>query len=390
MVTATIKDKTYKMLYDTGSCITCMSKEMLQEILEANVKIQKIKTPPKQFTSANGGKLQSIGMYRIPIQIEGKLIQTTFQVLPKLHENFILGIDFIKEKQLHLCIRHHQFHWDDECPLDHDRRLIVKEEITIPPQASKLCKVQVIDANDQEEMNYVAEISIPSQPWIQGAPTLIRNNGQGKLALVELFNSSLVPRVITRNKQIGNAENLDPSRILSINEVTTAISADTHPTKEILHFITKNAKVEGSKEEKEKYLKLFYKYPQVFSQHKNDLGRCDLVQHQIHLKTKEPVYIKQFKIPEGHQKAVTDQVKEWLKLGIVQSSHSRYNSPIFVVKKKDGSFRLVQDFRALNQQTYIDKYSMRDVTDCIHEIGRSESTIFSTIDLTSGFWQMVL
>jgi hypothetical protein len=33
---------------------------------------------------------------------------------------------------------------------------------------------------------------------------------------------------------------------------------------------------------------------------------------------------------------------------------------------------------------------MRDVSDCIHEIGRSESTIFSTIDLTLGFWQMVL
>jgi hypothetical protein len=33
---------------------------------------------------------------------------------------------------------------------------------------------------------------------------------------------------------------------------------------------------------------------------------------------------------------------------------------------------------------------MRDISDCIHEIGKSESTIFSTIDLTSGFWQMVL
>jgi len=33
---------------------------------------------------------------------------------------------------------------------------------------------------------------------------------------------------------------------------------------------------------------------------------------------------------------------------------------------------------------------MRDVSDCIDEIGHSESTIFSTIDLTSGVWQMVL
>ncbi len=114
------------------------------------------------------------------------------------------------------------------------------------------------------------------------------------------------------------------------------------------------------------------------------------MQHEIHLKDKAPVYIKQLKIPEGHATAVEEQVKEWLKLGIVQPSLSRFNSPIFVVKKKDGAFRLVQDFRALNAQTYPDKYSMRNVTDCIHEISKANSTIFSAIDLMSGFWQMVL
>jgi hypothetical protein len=38
----------------------------------------------------------------------------------------------------------------------------------------------------------------------------------------------------------------------------------------------------------------------------------------------------------------------------------------------------------------VDKYSMRDVQECINEIGQTEGTIFSTIYLTSGFWQMML
>jgi hypothetical protein len=50
----------------------------------------------------------------------------------------------------------------------------------------------------------------------------------------------------------------------------------------------------------------------------------------------------------------------------------------------------VQDFRALNNQSYTDKYLMKDVSECIGEIGGSGSTIFSTIDLTAGFWQMIL
>jgi hypothetical protein len=50
----------------------------------------------------------------------------------------------------------------------------------------------------------------------------------------------------------------------------------------------------------------------------------------------------------------------------------------------------VQDFRALKNESYTDKYSMKDVSECIGEIGRSGSTIFSTIDLTAGFWQMFM
>jgi hypothetical protein len=74
----------------------------------------------------------------------------------------------------------------------------------------------------------------------------------------------------------------------------------------------------------------------------------------------------------------------------VQPSRSWYNSLLFLVKKKDGSFRVVKDFRALNANCYVNKYTMQDVTECINEIGHSNSVIFSTLDLTSGFWQMLL
>jgi hypothetical protein len=108
------------------------------------------------------------------------------------------------------------------------------------------------------------------------------------------------------------------------------------------------------------------------------------------LKPQEPIYIKPFKIPNAHHKEVKRHVLEWLKLRVIQPAHSRYNSPIFSAMKKDGNVRLVQNFRALNQQSYTDKYSIKDVSECIGEIGRLGSTIFSTIDLIAGFWQMIL
>ncbi|MBM3429159.1 MAG: hypothetical protein FJX95_10300, partial [Bacteroidetes bacterium] len=103
-----------------------------------------------------------------------------------------------------------------------------------------------------------------------------------------------------------------------------------------------------------------------------------------------PVYQKQFKIPEAHDQFLKDQVREWLKLGIIQRSKSLYNSPVFVVAKKDGGLRIVQDFRKINDHCHEDKFSMKEVGECIDEIGRSDSKIFSTFDLTSGFWQLPL
>jgi hypothetical protein len=33
---------------------------------------------------------------------------------------------------------------------------------------------------------------------------------------------------------------------------------------------------------------------------------------------------------------------------------------------------------------------MKEITECIGDIGRANSNIFTTLDLTSGFWQMQL
>ena len=108
------------------------------------------------------------------------------------------------------------------------------------------------------------------------------------------------------------------------------------------------------------------------------------------LKTDEPIYVKQFCIPDMHHVEVKKHVTEWLKMGVVQPARSKYNSPIFAVAKKNGGIRLVQYFQALNAETHMDKYSMKDVSECIGEIGHSGSCLFTTIDLTGGFWQMFL
>jgi hypothetical protein len=151
------------------------------------------------------------------------------------------------------------------------------------------------------------------------------------------------------------------------------------------------ALVDVPREFRKRYVELFVKNEAVFSDSKMDLGMAPNTTHTINLKDDEPQYTKQFTIPVAHMDMIKTNVREWLKLGIIESAKSPYNAPIFCVPKKSGlGLRLVCDFRAVNQKTWPDRYSMRSVDDCLMEIGKKNSKIFSTIDLTSGFWQMKL
>ena len=61
-----------------------------------------------------------------------------------------------------------------------------------------------------------------------------------------------------------------------------------------------------------------------------------------------------------------------------------------MVPKKDGTLRPFLDFKEVNEKSFTDKHSAREVGDCLDEVGREKSTIFSCLDLTCGFWQMSL
>ena len=134
---------------------------------------------------------------------------------------------------------------------------------------------------------------------------------------------------------------------------------------------------------------LILKYHDCFTKDKYDLGRDTSVKHCIRLNTKKTIYTKQFRIPYKHQEVIEEFIQKMLYKKLIEVSRSRYNSTIFYVKKSNGKWHPV-DLRRINKATVDDYYSIRDVKSCIDEIGCCRLSIFSTMDLVKGFFQLEL
>ncbi|XP_074299369.1 uncharacterized protein LOC141630448 [Silene latifolia] len=109
--------------------------------------------------------------------------------------------------------------------------------------------------------------------------------------------------------------------------------------------------------------------------------------HNIHLKPgTSPINVRPYMYPVIQKDAIEQITKEMLENGVVQHNQSPFSSPVVLVKKKDGSWRLCVDYRELNKHTIKDKFPIPIIDELLDEL--QGSVIFSKIDLRASYWKI--
>jgi hypothetical protein len=86
-------------------------------------------------------------------------------------------------------------------------------------------------------------------------------------------------------------------------------------------------------------------------------------------------------------KEINRQIDDMLKADIIESSQGRYTSAVFLVPKGQ-SFRLVVDYRKLNEQTIPENFPMQNITDLLQALGSNHPKFFTSLDMQSGYHQI--
>ena len=130
---------------------------------------------------------------------------------------------------------------------------------------------------------------------------------------------------------------------------------------------------------------LKHEFPDCFTE-SNSLGRTHLVKHTIHLSDTIPHKVRPYRQPQILQPQIEQAINNMLAKGIIKESQLPWLSPFLLVKKRDGGFRFVVDYRKLNKKTISDCFPIPLIDDIFDRLRGAK--YFSTLDLSSGFWQI--
>ena len=157
--------------------------------------------------------------------------------------------------------------------------------------------------------------------------------------------------------------------------------ANEDPVLEILRLKVPFDKSILSAAEKERLVKLMLENTAAFSI-RDEIGTCPYFEVKLKLRDDKPFFVRPYNIREDQKPIIQKEIDRLEKLGIIRKGLTGYSSPVLLVKcKQQNLYRVVTDFRVLNERLVRVNHAFPIVRDCLEAIGASKCEVMSVLDL---------
>lgn len=364
----------YRAVVDTGADVSVVNVKIIDpsSVLSSSSTVLK---------GADGSLLNCLGKIELPIVFKERILKHSFFVLSDLSSDFLLGNDILGSLGIRLNIS-----------------LVNEESVVSDIVAFCTAKVEPFSSRVVKSVlegpldSPVIEVSGCEESLLYIKEGVYNNLNN----FVNLIVTNNTPDVLYIKKKdpLGRA---------------TSFAGDTHQISTICGEVVDDTPAKISDEsidrivsstdlEVRRHFKCSIKrFTNVFTD-TGDVGKSSVVPHFFEVKDKSVVVCEAIRrIPENLKPIVTEYVNKLLDMGIIKKSNSPFNSPLMLVKKKGfdpsekdifRNWRCVHDLRRLNEIISNSSYPMKNVQELIDQV--SSKSIFSVIDISSGFWNQML
>lgn len=352
--------------------------------------------------SANGGKVEVLGQVNASFTTDNSKCAGSFVFLvsPNVNSKCILGADFLQSHKVILdvagskCIfPNKKIEKTRESAPKEKRTENEKEAVTISsrctlaPFSEKAVVVQTAFCNQEVQLLVSTR---------HGQDSLLTTDDNGR-ALMILQNGSATQVEFARKDKIGRCSiHMKESQKRDVEWKLNSVSrgAKTTRTPTVLEKVPLSHLPLSLQNN---YGSILSQFPDVFSLNPNDIGHCQTLPQHILLKDdKRITCIPPYRTSPHLQPVVEEYVNNLLEAKVIQKSTSPFCSPLLLVKKANSTpqqplieqFRVVHDYRSLNDNTVRDSYPLHNLYDLIDKVAAAK--VWSVIDLSSGFWNQSL
>ena len=310
-------------------------------------------------------------------------IETDFHIVPNnfpISQNGILGMTFLKQQGATFSIA------GIDIQLGNSKLPSVNyKSFCLPARAKTLIEIPLKQNNLLQ--GYIRKIN--AGPGIFMGETVVTRNGDTAKCFATNCTSSDVQLTLS-SVEMEECTVAPPRALTGMHPPDSKEGQKEQSMRFALLLKTLNLN-DLNEEEKLNMFEIMKDYLYQFHLHGDKLGATTIVTHKIITNDNKPVFHKNYRYPNILREEVRRQVDELLTNGIVQSSNSPYNSTLWIVPKKSDAkekkrWRMVIDYRALNEKTVGDAYPLPNITDILDQSGGAK--YFSVLDLASGFHQI--
>src|SRR6266496_180773 len=385
-IEADIGGKIVHCLLDTGC-----DKSLLPRKYIPDVPVQPVTV---NVFAANGNPIPVLGSTRMHFKINGTALTADFLVTDDVDE-IMLGYDWLE-------IQGCRWHFDEYSIILHGmtvplhnrvsriscKRVYIRDDVSIPPNTEINVPVRLVKTS----------FRTPPGSWVMGPTSFAHQVFSARVLLPEedthaafrIANLSEKEFFLEGGRSVGHA---------LLGQITGSVpdsalpcrafqSSCEEPDSTYLKPVIDSLSETLSAEERDEACKLIYSYRDVFSKHEYDLGRTNLMEHQIETGDARPIREGLRKQPQIHLDVIDAEIDKMAVSGVIEPSCSPWASNVVVVTKHDKTPRITLDYRKLNGVTYKDSYPLPNISDCLDAF--RGSSFFGLLDLRSSFYQVPL